>query len=125
MIDLSDGLSSDLWHICESSNVGARLSQKALPLSDELKNMSEINGLDPYDLALSGGEDYRLLITVPEENMDRFQKMFEKSNSCPIFCVGKITADDGMEIIRPDGMKDRLDATGFDHFLPPSFLKKP
>ena len=124
MIDLSDGLGSDLWHICEASDVGARLIQSALPLSDELKKMAEINGLDPYILALSGGEDYRLLITVPKENSDRFQKMIEESDSCPIFCVGEITGDNGIGIILPNGMKDRLDVTGFDHFIPSHFFLK-
>jgi len=124
MIDLSDGLVSDLWHICEASNVGARLIQSALPLSDELKKMAEINGLDPYILALSGGEDYRLLITVPKENIDRFQKMIEESDKCPIFHVGEITGDNGIGIILPNGMKDRLDITGFDHFIPSHFFLK-
>ena len=122
MIDLSDGLASDLWHICESSHVGARLIQSALPLSDELRKMAKINGLDPYTLALSGGEDYRLLITVPKKNIDRFQKMIGKSDKCPISCIGEITGDSGIEIILPNGMKDRLDIAGFDHFLPSRFF---
>ena len=122
MIDLSDGLASDLWHICESSHVGARLIQSALPLSDELRKMAEINTLDPYILALSGGEDYRLLITVPKENTDPFQRMIVKSDKCPISCVGEITGDNGIEIILPNGTKTLLDVTGFDHFLPSDFV---
>ena len=102
--------------------MGARLIQSALPLSDELRKMAEINTLDPYILALSGGEDYRLLITVPKENTDPFQKMIGKSDKCPISCVGEITGDNGIEIILPDGTKTLLDVTGFDHFLPSDFF---
>lgn len=122
MIDLSDGLASDLRHICRLSKVGARLIKEALPVSDELKKMAEINGLDPYLLALSGGEDYRLLITVPHKNGALFQNMIQASAKCPIFCVGEITGHNGIEIVLPDGTKDSLDTTGFDHFFPARFF---
>jgi thiamine-monophosphate kinase len=119
MIDLSDGLVSDLWHICETSGVGARLSHSALPLSEELITLAEINKFDPYDLAMSGGEDYRLLITVPQENAELFQKMFEKTATCHIYYVGQIIEKEGIEIIRPDGIKEQLEIAGFDHFISP------
>ena len=116
MIDLSDGLASDLWRICESSRVGARLEQNALPLSEELKAFADLNHLDPLHLALSGGEDYRLLITVPQKNAVQFQKMFKRSDLCQIFCLGEITEDGGIETIAPNGSCKRLDFKGFDHF---------
>jgi len=116
MIDLSDGLVSDLQHICESSHVGARLCRNDLPISKELRSLAEINRLDPYDLAISGGEDYRLLITVPKENSEPFLKMFEQGTPCNMFCVGEITENPGLEIIRPDRTIARLDVKGFDHF---------
>ena len=117
MIDLSDGLVSDLRHICESSKVGARLSQTALPLSEELRTLAEINSFDPYNLAISGGEDYRLLITVKKKNAGAFLKMFEKGAPCQIYRVGEITENDGIEIIRPDRTIESLDGKGFDHFF--------
>lgn len=117
MIDLSDGMVSDLRHICESSHVGARLSQMGVPISNELRIFSEINGLDPYDLALSGGEDYRLLVTVPEKNSGLFLRMFENGVPCQISRVGEILEMDGIEITRPDKTIERLDVKGFDHFL--------
>jgi len=119
MIDLSDGLLSDLWHICETSGVGARLSHSAMPLSDELGSLAEINNFDPYDFAISGGEDYRLLITVPQKNVELFQKMFEKAVPCHIYYVGEIVENGGIEISRPDGTKEQLEVTGFDHFISP------
>ncbi len=119
MIDLSDGLASDLQRICEESNVGAQLRQYTLPLSKELRAIAEMNGFDPYGLALSGGEDYSLLITVPKKNAMRFQDMFEKAKRSQLFHVGEITKEEGIAIIRQDGKKVQLDVTGFDHFLSP------
>jgi len=116
MIDLSDGLASDLAHICESSAVGARISQTSLPLSEELRSLGEIK-FDPYDLAISGGEDYRLLVTVPEKNIGPFVKIFEKGKPCPIFHIGEITENEGIEIMRPDKTIECLDLKGFDHFI--------
>ncbi|MDY6971136.1 MAG: thiamine-phosphate kinase [Thermodesulfobacteriota bacterium] len=118
MIDLSDGLVADLWHVCEAGDLGASLIHEALPISDELKALAEENSFDPYNLAVSGGEDYRLLITVPRKNADLFQRMFEKAVPCPIYCVGKIIEEKRIEIVRPDGTKEQLEAAGFDHFIP-------
>ena len=116
MIDLSDGLFSDLRHICEASKVGARLFHDSLPLSEELRAFAEINNLDPYEFAISGGEDYRLLITISEKNLVSFQKLFEKQKPCPIYHVGEITKELGVKMIRSDGKEDLLEDTGFDHF---------
>ncbi len=120
MIDLSDGLISDLNHICKTSRVGADLIQSALPLSDELKTLAKINRFDPLILALSGGEDYRLLVTVPKEHSNTFQKIFKKSDQCHIFRIGTITKSTELELIMPDKTKKGLGTAGFDHFHPPS-----
>ena len=116
MIDLSDGLFSDLSHICEGSRVGARLIHNSLPLSEELKALSEINNFDPYKFALSGGEDYRLLITIPQKNIEPFQKLFKNHKPCPVYHVGEITKELGIKMIRVDGKEELLNDTGFNHF---------
>lgn len=118
MIDLSDGLVPDLHHICESSHTGARLNHDALPISKELSALAQINNFDPYELALSGGEDYKLLITIPEKNIDSFEKMFQDSTPCPVYRVGEITKGKNLTILSHDGVEEQLDVRGFDHFLP-------
>ena len=72
MIDISDGLSSDLLHICTESKVGCRLYEADLPISQEAQELAFKFGLDPTTCALSGGEDYELLFTIKKEDRERF-----------------------------------------------------
>ncbi len=65
-IDLSDGLTSDLRHLCEASKVGARLRSECLPINTELRELSAASGLDSLELALNGGEEYEILFTSAE-----------------------------------------------------------
>ena len=65
LIDLSDGLSSDLAHVCEASGVGARLHADRIPISDETRKVALALGLDPLTMALHGGEDFELCLTAP------------------------------------------------------------
>jgi thiamine-monophosphate kinase len=116
MIDLSDGLLSDLRHVCEASGVGARLLRAALPLSKEVMTFAGLNGLDPCELALRGGEDYRLLVTVPEGHAGPFERMFHAGAPCRVYAIGEMTEKKGIEIIGPDGMEQVLEPAGFDHF---------
>ncbi len=64
MIDISDGLSSELLHICRQSNVGCQLNEEAVPIANETYNKALEFGIDPINCALSGGEDYELLFTI-------------------------------------------------------------
>ena len=101
MMDISDGIGSDLRHILEASGVGAEIDCSAIPLSAELKNYCSRNGLDPLELAIGGGEDYELLFTVPEAG--------EKSLDVPHHIIGRIT-ENGLK------WSDGKDYLGFRHF---------
>ncbi len=110
MIDLSDGLSSDLLHICKQSGMGCLLYEDKLPLNDEAKEFAYKLKLDPTACALSGGEDYELLFTVD-------QKDFEKIKANPsISIIGHITAaTEGTKLVTRGGNVHDLVAQGWNH----------
>jgi thiamine-monophosphate kinase len=116
MIDISDGLISDLGHVCRASGAGALLDHPSIPLSEELKDLGKINGFDPYELALYGGEDYRLLITVPEEHCIQFEGLFSGGTPCPIHRIGEMTTEMGIRMAMEDGRVRDINLGGFDHF---------
>jgi thiamine-monophosphate kinase len=103
MIDISDGLLIDLSHICDESRVGAIIYEKKIPLSKALREVSKRAGLDPFKLALNGGEDYRLLFTSRHKL---------KTNAVKI---GEITGNKRL-IIDSKGRKRALKPEGYEHF---------
>jgi len=119
MIDISDGLASDLRHICEESGVGARIVEEHLPLSEELKAFCAGNDLDPHALALTGGEDYELIFTVPEKNAASLEKAM-KSGGYPVYRIGGIVTGSALRLVSPDGTEKEMTRSGFDHFEPAS-----
>jgi len=116
MIDISDGLISDLRHVCDASKVGAIIYQEEIPISKELRALGDTGKLDVLSLALSGGEDYRLLVTVPDEKAVLFEKMFENGEPCQIYRVGQITRAGGIRIVSPDGSERQAEIEGYEHF---------
>lgn len=119
MIDLSDGLSGDLNHICRASNVGAKLYADKIPLHKNLEKLSAQNirkflteNLDILEFALHGGEDFELLFTINPSDLNRFEKKFADNFTN----IGVITEDVGkIELIR-DGKGEILNPKGYRHF---------
>jgi thiamine-monophosphate kinase len=110
MIDVSDGLSSDLGHICEQSRVGAEVFAERIPLSKALRGAKGLKR-EPLEYALSGGEDYELLFTV---HPDRIKKL--KAMRLAVTEIGVITRDRSMRLIDERGQGRPLTAAGYDHF---------
>jgi thiamine-monophosphate kinase len=111
MIDVSDGLSSEILHICKQSAVGCVLYEDKLPINDETRNAAFKFNLDPTACALSGGEDYELLFTIRQ---DDFEKI---GNTNDISVIGYITdAEAGAHIITKGGSKHRIEAQGWNAF---------
>jgi thiamine-monophosphate kinase len=118
MIDLSDGLASDLRHILKASGVGAELLASAIPISDEVKlaRRAESSAKQPLLAALTDGEDFELLFTVSSRNavplLDAWKKQFSKLS---LACIGKITADPGLRLREKNGVRP-LTVHGYTHF---------
>src|ERR1035437_206172 len=109
MIDISDGLSSETLHICKQSNMGCVLYEEKIPVHDSARQFAYKLELDPTMCALSGGEDYELLFTIPQSEYD---KMVLNEN---ISVVGYITeAEEGTHIITKGGSRHKLTAQGWD-----------
>lgn len=107
MIDISDGLSSDLTHICDASSVGAKICANELPISPAI--LKQFGAEQGNDFALNGGEDFELLFTADE-------KKFLLPHAVKISRIGEITSDTGkIEIIR-DGKTEILQPKGYRHF---------
>lgn len=111
MIDISDGLSSEILHICKQSEVGCVLYEEKIPIGEETKMAAFKFNLDPTACALSGGEDYELLFTIPQDDYDTISKNPE------ISIIGYMTDQEaGAHIITKGGSKHPLTAQGWNAF---------
>ncbi|WP_289752675.1 thiamine-phosphate kinase [uncultured Duncaniella sp.] len=109
MMDVSDGLSSELLHICKQSNVGCRVYEDRIPIDYQTAIMAEELGMNLVTAALNGGEDYELLFTVPLH----YHKQIEKLPGVKL--IGHITkADLGCAMITRDGTEIPLRAQGWN-----------
>ncbi len=111
MMDISDGLSSELLHICKQSNVGCVIYEDKIPISEESRNFAFTLKLDPTACALSGGEDYELLFTLKQEDYDNITLNEQ------ISVIGYIKeAEEGAHIITRSDKKHALTAQGWNAF---------
>jgi thiamine-monophosphate kinase len=116
MIDVSDGVAADLGHILSASSVGAELYLEQLPLSRAYRKQCSRLCADKYAPALSGGEDYELLFTVPPARREAVDACARKLG-VPVSCIGRITeSEDFLRIIDAEGREYALDEKGFCHF---------
>ncbi len=108
MIDLSDGLASDLMQICKASKCGARIYLERIPIAKQTTAFAEEIHADPVVAALNGGEDHELLFTVPLSMQEKIMQLGL------VDVIGHITAENtGAYLVTPDGSDIRLKAQGF------------
>lgn len=109
MIDISDGLSSELMHICHNSKKGCRIFSDKIPIHQETQRVASEFELEPLIAALNGGEDYELLFTLPVNLFDKI------GNRQEITIIGHmVDATEGMKMITPQGQDIRLEAQGWN-----------
>jgi len=105
MIDVSDGLASEVQHICEQSKCGAIIYADNIPVEDETRRAAKANNKDPISYALYGGEDFELVFTVSEKNLGKVKG----------FLVGEITKRKGVYLYSK-GKEKLISKGGYDHF---------
>jgi thiamine-monophosphate kinase len=105
-IDISDGLSTDLHHICDASGVGADIERARVPVFPDLDRAGPQLGIDVRRAVLHGGEEYALLFTSSMRESELSARVGR-----PVYAIGRITKERG---VRLDGQP--LEAGGFDHF---------
>ncbi len=116
MLDISDGLSGDLGHLCQRSHVGARVDLAHLPLSPEIYLIAKNASHDPFQWALHGGEDYELLFTVSPGNEHMVIDAVYSATGTLVTAIGSILPrDEGMKLLYPDGREEQLAIASWDH----------
>ena len=111
MIDVSDGLASELFHLCTQSKVGAFIEEKGVPIHDDTQLMALKFKLDPITCALSGGEDYELLFTIKPRDIDKVKFLPD------LFIIGDVVdAKDGVKLHTTGGNIHPIKAQGWQHF---------
>jgi thiamine-monophosphate kinase len=113
MIDISDGLASEIHHLCTSSNAGAALFEHNIPVDTITQNIAAEFSTSPIDFALYGGEEYELLFTLTEAEYTKLEAL-----TGDVTVIGRITERDaGIELVRENGEHVPLPPQGWDHFL--------
>lgn len=111
MIDISDGLASEVFHLCKQSKLGAYVEEKKVPLHPSTEEMALQFNIDPITCALNGGEDYELLFTVSESDLEKVRYMPD------VFIIGEmVDADDGITLHTSGGNIHPMKAQGWVHF---------
>ncbi len=116
MMDVSDGIDSDLRRIMEQSGCGVEIYLDRLPVSKELQRTAKKFGWCIDEIAAAGGEDYCLLVTVEEKKFSELSRKFYRKFGKPLSPVGRVIAQTGCQLYYKNGHNIMLSRSGFDHF---------
>lgn len=118
MLDISDGFSSDVGHICEESAVGVRIDAARLPIPQIVRDVALRAEKDPVEFALQGGEDFELVFTAPESAVPAITNAVRDASGTAVTVVGEIVdAARGRTLVLEDGSERPLEARGWNHFV--------
>ena len=115
MLDVSDGIYSDIHHIMDKSGVGAKIFVDQLPVSPAFQRTSHKHNWNADEIALTGGEDYCLLATIRKQSLQKVKEVYESLLNRPLYEIGEITNTGVLELFKND-QKVTISKTGFDHF---------
>jgi len=116
MIDISDGLASEIHHIVKASDVGALIDEKRIPVSRDVNEVATMLGLNAMDWGLYGGEDYELVVTLKRQQLKRVQKLMQNFQH-PFSVIGEIKPREfGVQILSSEGKTKELEPKGWRHF---------
>jgi thiamine-monophosphate kinase len=116
MIDISDGLTADLGHLCDASRVGVVVNAAALPIDPATTDAAARLDADPLELALFGGEDYELLFTAAPDAAPGLVEAVQGQTGTPVTVIGHITpANRGRQLVQLNGNRTYLPGGGWDH----------
>jgi len=114
-IDVSDGLSTDVIHMCEASGVGCEIDAGSLPGSRLLAAYCADRAIDPLEWVMRGGEDYALILSVARRHAEKIRARIESMTKSPVCIIGKFTAQKGRYVLVRDNRPRRFVASGWDH----------
>jgi thiamine-monophosphate kinase len=117
MIDVSDGLTLDLYRLCRESGVSASVALDRVPVAGALRPLAaSLPGVDPLALALGGGEDYELVATIPEDAVAPAAATLRERFGTALTEIGDVREGDGLVAVDLDGAERPLEPRGWDHF---------
>jgi thiamine-monophosphate kinase len=109
-IDVSDGLSTDLHHLCDASQCGAEIEKERIPVFQDLNLYARALAIDVRDVVLHGGEEYALLFTSSLRESDLSTRLGR-----PVYAIGRMTRERSV-VLKEEGLARPLEARGWDHF---------
>jgi len=114
--DISDGLVRDLGNICRAAGVGAEILIENIPIDSATMTIAKELNIDPLEAALSGGEDYELIIISPPERIKEIISSVAAQTGTEMTVIGKIVSRPGLSLLKGDGSRYKLSGVGYEHF---------
>jgi len=115
MIDVSDGLSSDVWHIAEESGVGVRLEGDLIPIAPSAVEVAGLLGADPFELALASGEEFELIVAIPSHEVERAAEHVEAVTGTCVTRIGTVVSVAEGCVLERNGEGTPLERRGYEH----------
>ena len=115
MIDISDGLSSELRHLCQASHVGCKIEAQQIPIAEDTRRWTEMQGISPVLFVMESGEEYELLMALRPKQYEVLRSSGRK-NTIPLFNIGRICdAKSGLRLLDHE-KETKIEVRGWDHF---------